>query len=468
MAETRRSLSGWGRADRRSARVQAPGPHDDLRQALLSLPGPVTVRGAGRSYGDAALPEMDGGSVLDLTRRDAVLDFDRRTGVVVVQSGTSLAALQDLGLPHGWSVPVMPGTAAVTVGGAVASDVHGKNQPGAGTFGRHVQWLDLMCGEGDSRRLSPEGSREDDPEGFWATVGGMGLTGVIDVVALQLTRVGSDLMWHRRSRTADLASTMWLMDSVAGRQSIEPLLHNVAWIDASVEGPALGRAVVDTYRHADAGDLPHRRSLRQNGSSRLGRDVRALPGAGVVSRLSVRAGAGAHWHTAGRSRETLVAVRRGLTPMDAAPWWPAAFGLEGLVQYQLGLPLTGSDQIEVILRLLLRLGVPPALAVLKRFTDGALAPLAFAVEGWSLALDFPRRWPLLEPALRAVDGIVADHGGRVYLTKDSRLPAHAMSRMYPLLESWRTDRDRLDPSRRMTSSLGARVGLVDSARHTMA
>jgi decaprenylphospho-beta-D-ribofuranose 2-oxidase len=154
--------------------------------------------------------------------------------------------------------------------------------------------------------------------------------------------------------------------------------------------------------------------------------------------------------------------------MDAVPWWPAAFGREGLVQYQLVLPSAAAEGIRDILVLLQHHHVPPALAVLKRFTPGAQAPLAFAVEGWSLAMDFPRRWSQLEPALTAVDELVAEHGGRVYLTKDTRLSPSTMARMYPQLPAWRRERERLDPSQRMTSSLGARLGLVGSAQRTRA
>ncbi len=459
MTQASQSLTGWGRGPGRLGRVITPGPADDLGRVLAGTSGTVTVRAAGGAYGDAAVPAQDDGAVLDVSARDAVVDLDIAAGRAVVQSGLSLGRLQDAVAPHGWSVPVLPGTGRVTVGGAVASDVHGKNQPGAGTFGRHVRWLTLAAPDGTVRRLAPT----EDRDGFLATTGGLGLTGVIDLVAVQLTPLTSPWLRRTRERTSDLASTVAAMDVVARRQQDDERLHAVAWLDLTGPVRSAGRGVVDVCRPAAPDELPDGLSASDPSpgrSTRPMRRVRSLPGAGVTWRPVLRGAAAARWHAARPTMASHLTLDDALLPLDAVAWWPAAFGARGLVQYQLLLPVAAVDQLPVVLDVLRRRRVPPALAVLKRFGPGAAAPLAFAVEGWSLAMDFPRRWAQLEPALRELDEVVAGHGGRVYLTKDARLPAAQLARMYPRLPQWRRVRDRLDPAGRMTSSLAERTGLV--------
>lgn len=449
-------VTGWGRGPGRRARVVAPGPADDLAGVVASLATgstPITARGGGCAYGDAALPPDEGGHLLDLGRRDRVLFFDEVNGVAVVQSGMPLGVLQEIALHRGWAVPVLPGTGAVTVGGAVASDVHGKNQPGAGSFGRHVRWLTLVHPGGGSTRFGW------DDEEFWATVGGLGLTGVVDVVALQLVRAPAQEMWRTRHRTAGLAATLTLLEDLAVRQQRDERLHVVAWVDAGGGARTDGRALVDVNWHRAFGRPFPRRAAPSTG--RAYRLRWELPGGGLVSRPVIRAVGATRWHLAPVRRDRVIDMRRALLPMDGATWWPAVFGRAGLVQYQLLLPVAATEQVGAVFEVLRRHRTAPALAVLKRFTGQSPAPLAFAVEGWSLALDFPRRWPQLELALRELDALVRYHRGRVYLTKDSRLRAPDVQAMYPRLAQWRQVRDRLDPTGQMTSALGVRAGLVD-------
>ncbi|HET8616171.1 MAG TPA: FAD-binding oxidoreductase [Actinomycetales bacterium] len=447
-------LTGWGRGPGRLGRVRTPAAHDDLGRAVRSASAcaPITVRGSGLSYGDAALPAVEGGQVLDMSSRTRLVDLDLDGGVAVVQSGLTLRRLTALAAPHGWRVPVLPGAADVTVGGAIASDVHGKNQPGAGSFGEHVDWMTLLQPDGSGVRLSPS----QDPGGFWATVGGLGLTGVIDLVAVRLAPATARTAVRHRLRAGTLTETLSVVESLSRRQQHDPQLHVAAWLDAT-GGGGRGRALVDVCRPADGADAP------PSVTRRRGRRFPSLPGAGVIGRPTIRAADAGHWWLTSTGRGQLVPMDKALLPLDAIGWWPGAFGSLGLVQYQLLLPGDAVDQLETVLDVLRRQRVPPALAVLKRFTGSAAAPLGFADAGWSMALDFPRRWSGLEPALQHLDDLVADHGGRVYLTKDSRLDADHVEAMYPRLHEWRRDRDRLDPTGAMTSNLGVRLGLVPAS-----
>lgn len=454
----RTTLVGWGRAHRAVASVLVPTADDDLAARVAALPDLLTARGAGCSYGDAALPPDLPTTVVDTTRRNRVLDVDLELGAVVAQSGATLAQLQALVVPQGWTLPVLPGTARVTVGGAVSSDVHAKNQPGAVTFGHHVRWLTLVRADGTSLRLAPDHR----PEAFWATVGGMGLTGLVDLVCLRLHRIGSPMMVSSRRRTHDLSETLAALDDLAQAQAGDPDEHVVAWVDASATAGA-GRAIVESARplepEAGAADGfgPDAGYLGRGGAS----SRRSLPGPGLVGRTSIRTANRARWRLGARPTERVAGIARTLHPLDRAGAWPAVFGSRGLVQYQFVVPPEASAVVGEAMGVLQRADCPPALATLKRFTSTPASLLAFAVPGWALALDFPARWSGLENALATLDSLVADSGGRVYLTKDARLGPVALQRMYPELEHWRHERAVLDPDGRWVSALGARTGLVD-------
>ncbi|HEY0474708.1 MAG TPA: FAD-binding oxidoreductase [Kribbella sp.] len=448
------ALSGWGRASHRQGLVRRPVSDEDLLRVVRSASN-LTVRGAGRSYGDAALPES--GTVLDMTGHDQVVSFDENSGVIVVEAGAVLADLVDQTLPLGWLLPVLPGTARITVGGAIASDVHGKNHPGAASFGRHVVWLSLLHPDGTTSELSPT----QDPDAYWATIGGMGLTGVILRAAIQLQAVETGWASQRRRRTRSLDETIDVLRGLAIQQQADPNHHVVAWLDAHAPGRRLGRGVIDESRPARQTELPaslHRLPDRRRVSA--GRAVRSLPGPGVVCGATIAAASAARWHLAGSHDWGLLPLTSALCPLDRAEFWPAAFGRRGLIQYQFAIP---PDATEVLLRVLAYLvgrRMTPALATLKNLGVGTAGPLSFPIPGWTLALDLPARWVQDGEGLRRLDVMVADAGGRVYLAKDSVVDPALIPTMYPQLKAWRRTKARLDPDRRLTSALAQRLDLL--------
>jgi decaprenylphospho-beta-D-ribofuranose 2-oxidase len=448
------SLSGWGRSSRRRSIVRRPATDEDLLKVVRSG-GQLTVRGAGRSYGDAALPEQ--GIVLDLTARDRVLSFDQRNGVIVVEAGALLVDLMDQVLPLGWSFPVLPGTARITVGGAIASDVHGKNHPGAGSFGQHVLWLSLL----DSAGTITELSAGQDPDGFWATLGGMGLTGVILQAAIQLQRAETGWAIKRRRRTRSLDETIDVLRELAARQEHDPNLHVVAWLDTHSPGPRLGRGIVDESHPARVADLPPAVQLqpdrRRFTTSRV---IRSLPGPGVVFGSTIAAASAARWHLAGGRDQRLIPLMSALCPLDRIDAWPAAFGRRGLVQYQFAIPSDATAVLRRVLAFLVGSRMSPALTTLKNLGFGTAGPLSFPIHGWTLAADLPARWLQDENRLHSIDAMVAEAGGRIYLAKDSIVDPALIPAMYPRLKTWQRTRDRLDPSRRFTSALGQRLNLL--------
>jgi decaprenylphospho-beta-D-ribofuranose 2-oxidase len=452
--ETSVSLSGWGRSAHRRSIVRKPTTDAELVDAVQSA-GQVTVRGAGCSYGDAALPGQ--GIVIDLTARNRVLSFDGFKGVVVVETGVTLGDLMDQVLPLGWSLPVLPGSARITVGGALASDVHGKNHPGAGSFGQHVLWLSLLDSEGNIAELSAG----RDPDGFWATLGGMGLTGVILTAAIQLQPVQTGWARQKRRRTHSLDETIAVLHELAARQETDPDLHVVAWLDTHNPGPRLGRAVIDESQPAQLDDLP--RGVppdpdRRRSTSR--RPIRSLPGSGVVFGPTIAAASLARWHLAGAGDGRLLPLMSALCPLDRADAWPAAFGKGGLVQYQFAIPSEATPVLRQVLAFLVGSRMSPALTTLKNLGFGTAGPLSFPLHGWTLAADLPARWLRDGRTLRTIDAMVAEAGGRIYLAKDSTVDPDLLPQMYPRLKTWQRTRDRLDPDRRFTSALSERLHLL--------
>jgi decaprenylphospho-beta-D-ribofuranose 2-oxidase len=437
----RRLLTGWGRTAATAASVEGL---DAIQRANGRG---VIPRGLGRAYGDAA--QNAGGAVIDMTPFAGMLAFDRESGVATVQAGMSLGSLIEQALPHGWFVPVTPGTRHVTIGGAIASDVHGKNHHRDGSFTRHVSSLEL---------LSPTGRHVLEPgsDGFDATAGGMGLTGVVTQATVQLTRVESAYVLEDVERCADVDDCMARMEAHDADYR-----YSVAWIDCLARGAALGRSVLLRGDHARVDDLPARLRARPLARAR-GLRVNAPPWApnGLLRRETVAAFNELYFRRAPREeRGRLVGLDPFFYPLDAVEGWNRMYGSRGFLQYQFVVPFGREEALREALRRLSGARVASFLAVLKRFGPGS-GMISFPMPGWTLALDMPAGDPALGELLDGLDSLVAEAGGRVYLSKDSRLRPELLPAMYPELDRWRTAVRGLDPEGVMRSDLSRRLGLV--------
>ncbi len=367
-----------------------------------------------------------------------VLDAER--GIVTAEAGVTIGALLARLVPAGWMVPVVPGTQHVSVGGAIASDIHGKSHGVAGTFSRHVQALGLLSAAGEVLELTPE------DELFKATVGGMGLTGVIVWARIELLRVSSPLLAVDTDRVEDLEGALAVLSSPGGP-------YRVAWLDLLGARPV--RGVVTRAEHV-GGSSPRASATVASRAT----VPRGWPGF-VLRPEPVRAFNALRFHHAPRrARGQLEPIGTHMFPLDALEAWPRLYGPRGFYQYQLVVPRESSDVLSRVVELLRARRVPCYLAVLKDFGPAAAAPLSFPIEGWTLALDLPRAASGVEAALEACDELVCAAGGRVYLTKDARLRPEMLGAMYPRLEEWRAIRERADPERVWRSDLALRTGLV--------
>lgn len=443
-------LSGWGRFPVESCHLYRPEKRRDVAAILESGAEPSYIaRGLGRSYGDAALNRGQG--AVSFSRLNRFLAFDPAIGTLECEAGVSFAEILETFLPRGFFPSVTPGTKFVTVGGAIAADIHGKNHHRDGSIANFVSEIRLLAPEGD-RTCSPAAH----PDVFWATVGGMGLTGMILSAKLRLARVASAYVLADCQKARNLHEAVELMAATDER-----FQYSVAWIDCLARGDSLGRGLLMRANHAAAGELSHeiRNPLELPKRARL-RVPFDLPSF-ALNRASMGAFNTLYYAGHKSVSRQLVDIERFFYPLDRVQNWNRLYGKRGFVQYQVALPRDGGQEaLKLLVGRLSDSGRGSFLAVLKRLGARDAGLLSFPIEGYTLALDIPiaRDVPSF---LRGLDEIVQGYHGRVYLAKDAMLRRNTFAVMYPRLDEFRALKARLDPKGVISSSLARRVGIID-------
>ncbi len=439
-------LAGWGNWPVADVRLGQLRYSDEAPARLAEAPS-LIARGNGRAYGDAALnPEL----TLSMRGLARVRAFDRRDGRITVEAGALLSDLLPVLIRAGWFVPVTPGTKFVTIGGMAAADVHGKNHHGAGSFAHHVDALELLTADGRTLTCSPQ----ENAELFAATLGGMGLTGVILSVTFRLVPIETAWMRQETLACSDLDSVMAAFDESGD------WTYSVAWIDCLASGGDLGRSLLYRAEHARPDELPPARRAEPLALPRR-RELTVpfyLPGM-ALNGMTVRAfNAWYYRRNAARVGTGLVDLDSYFYPLDAIGEWNRIYGRGGFAQHQSVLPLDQSrSALGAMLERIARAGSGSFLTVLKRLGPGR-SGLSFPMEGYTLALDFPvnaRNHALLDE----LDTIVEDHGGRIYLAKDARAGRSVIDAGYPEIEAFRALRAQNGAGPRMESLMSRRLGL---------
>ncbi|WP_017670772.1 FAD-binding oxidoreductase [Blastomonas sp. AAP53] len=438
-------LSGWGRYPVRECKVWQPTTPQGLHDTVLPLSTSI-ARGNGRSYGDAS---MNPSATIDMRRLDRLIAFDEATGTLECEAGVLLSDLVAAFVPRGWFAPVTPGTRMVTIGGMIASDVHGKNHHVAGSFCEHVDWFDLDLGDGRVLRCSPTANTDL----FAATCGGMGLTGIIVRASFRMRKIESAYMRQRTIRVPDLEQALAVFEQSHGST------YSVAWIDCMATGKSLGRSAILLGEHAKVTELddqrraaPLARPVRKPKSVPIDFPGFALSGFNVKMFNHL-------YYAMQRPGDAVVNLDPYFYPLDALFDWNRIYGRRGFVQYQSVLPLATSEKgMRLLIEAISAAGAGSFLAVLKRMGPASFGMLSFPMEGYTLALDFPAT-PANLALLERLDAITADHGGRIYLTKDARVSPQMFASGYPRLQEFRNLRAQYGLDSRFSSLLSQRLGL---------
>jgi FAD/FMN-containing dehydrogenase len=423
--------------------MDAPRNEAQLR-SVVTKQG-IIARGNGRAYGDSAIGSA---TTLDMRSLNRMISFDDTTGQLVAEAGVLLGDVIDAFLPRGWFPYVTPGTKFVSIGGATAADVHGKNHHCDGSFGEFVDWVDVMDAKGDVVRAS----RSEHADLFAWTVGGMGLTGVILRVAIRLRPVESAWIQQTSLIAANLASVIQAFENA------QSSTYSVAWIDCLASGQNLGRSIMMLGEHATLGDLNAKQ--RAHPFQTLQRKKKTIPieaPAAALNKFSVKLFNALYWRKGKQSAGTrLVDWDSYFYPLDAILKWNRLYGRSGFVQFQCVLPLDQSEAgLTAILTETAAAGQGSFLAVLKRF--GAQdSKLSFPMEGYTLALDFPAN-PKTLALIDRLDAITLNHGGRFYLAKDARMAAETLHQSDPRMAALREMRLQRGLDRQFSSAQSERL-----------
>ena len=432
-------LHGWGRYPVIEADLYAPNTIGELQRLKLECNHiGVTPRGLGRSYGDSSL----GNTVVSTRYLDHILAFDEATGIVHCSGGVTLADLLNTFVPQGWFLPVTPGTRFVTIGGAIASDVHGKNHHSEGCFCNHILSIQLFLSE--ERIVTC--SRTEYTDLFHATCGGMGLTGIILSASLQLKPIKSTLIDQTTFQAKNIEEVLALFEREVDKT------YSVAWIDCIVKGSSLGRSLLMVGEHVQEGGYP-----MQN---KLAIDLPLDMPSQLLNRYTVQAFNTIYYNRILKNMEqSKVHYAPFFYPLDRVNDWNRLYGKNGFTQYQFVIQkAAGLEGMTKILKLIAASGRGSFLAVLKAFGMQNDNFLSFPMEGYTLALDFKVE-PALFPLLNKLDALVLDYGGRLYLTKDARMSEATFKKSYPAWERFQSIRESYGVKGKFISHQSKRLGL---------
>lgn len=450
-------ITGWGRTMAAKVKVFTPHNEAEVKQILARIVEDkknnrgVITRGLGRSYGDIA--QNSGGIVIDMTAMNKIHSIDETTGIVYLDAGVSLNTLMKVALPFGLWVPVLPGTRQVTIGGAIGCDIHGKNHHSAGSFGNHVLAIELLTADGKVQECTPNGKNKDL---FWATVAGIGLTGIILRAKIQMEHTETAYFIADGTRTNSLDETIALhMDGSESKYT-----YSSGWFDAISAPPKLGRGTFSRGSLAKLEQLP--KKLQQNPLQFDAPTLLTFPDIfpnGLANKFNFSIIGEIYYRMGGNYKNKIQNLTKFYHPLDLFGEWNRAYGKKGFLQYQFIVPTEAVAEFKQIILDIQKSGHVSFLNVFKLFGEGNQAPLSFPMRGWNICVDFPIKSGLNE-FLRDMDQRILAMGGRLYTAKDSRTSAATFHAMYPRVAEWLKIRRKVDPDGIFVSDMARRLELV--------
>lgn len=455
-----RALTGWGRTAATSAEVLSTSDPELIARAVAMVANDndskpshlrrgVIARGLGRSYGDHA--QNAGGLVVDMTELNRIHRIDSDTHLVDVDGGVSLDQLMRAALPFGLWVPVLPGTRQVTIGGAIASDIHGKNHHSEGSFGNHVRSIELLTADGQVQHLTPQHNTEL----FWATIGGNGLTGIVLRATVEMVPTETAYFLNDGLKTETLDETI----AAHSDGSEADYTYSSAWFDVINPLPKLGRATITRGRLATVDELPKR--LRSKPLKFDAPQLMTVPDIfpnWTMNKVTLKSIGEAYYRMGGDYTGKVQNLTQFYHPLDMIAEWNRGYGSNGFLQYQFVVPTEAVEEFKRIIIDIQASGHYSALNVFKLFGPSNQAPLSFPMPGWNICVDFPVK-PGLNKLVRELDERVLEFGGRLYTAKDSRTGAETFHRMYPRIDEWIAVRRSVDPTGVFMSDMARRLEL---------
>jgi len=436
-------IFGWGRSLFSYSKIETLSRGSNA--LVYQNPRGISPRGLGRSYGDSAI--NSGGTALD-SRALKQIDIDPVSATAKVGAGVTFLELENESINWGFFPIVVPGTAFVTIGGAIASDIHGKSHHRIGSISEHLISIDLLTSDGLVRKLKPSGETSDL---FWATVGGMGLTGMIVEAVISLMAIESafvNVIEKRVKNFEDLLTNLIELNSSH--------IYTVAWVDLS--GRYLGRGIVSAANHSNSADIsPRLASKVMSPKTPKKIKIPQINKIKIINKFTIRI-FNSVWYYKPLGKK-IQHIQKFMHPLDGIQNWNAIYGDKGFVQYQFVIPLNKTSVLKEVIYILRVNSCSSFLTVLKSLGKDSRALIGFPIQGWTLAIDFHLGQRNLMQVLEEIDKLVMSAGGRVYLTKDSRLSHKCLESMYPKLNEWKKIKRSIDPDNNWQSDQGRRLKL---------
>lgn len=437
-------LGTWGNVRGSESYLREPESIDDLREIIESVGNRGGIaRGSGMSYGDQ--PMNSDGDVIQPLFREGNIENPNSNGIITVPSSITFAELLERVVPLGWFMPVVPGTSFVTIGGAIAADIHGKNHYRKSSIASHIKSITLMLANGETIRCS----ETEEASIFWATVGGLGLTGIVIEATIQLSRIRSSKIQVSRKSFGNFSDLFEAMKSQVNRSE-----YSVAWLDL-ISKNNFGRGILETANHVKSNTHPE--------FSYTAKPTLPLPNHladTFLRRSTVKAYNSLRFLSASKT-ETIrkTELTTFMHPLDKVRNWNRLYGKSGIIQWQIAVPEVSEHTLFDVIDSIGKAKVPAFLVVLKKLGASNQAPLSFPMQGWTLAVDFPANHKRIYRFLDVLDQELIQAGGRIYLAKDARLDPELIPKMYPDLDEWKSIRQNIDPDRRWQSDFSRRLNL---------